>query len=195
MESMTSHSDASSVTATRPDPPKGNLLEHAIVLVFVLLLVGLGVRSVLTGDNRYGWGTFSSQVNWDPMYYWVTRDGVEIIHWPGEELRGEARKKIDSRRPKSSRYAFGGMKSWMRAYVRWMYDHRNEYGPRTDVVGFRAVVYYRINMNRRLGGVWGTQNKMTIYGRASSRRKHAAIDAAWQELIIEYPPPRASDGV
>ena len=152
-------------------------------------LFALGVRSLVTDDGRYGWGTFMEQVNWDPLYYWVMADGSEVIHWPGDELRGEARKKIDSVKPNNTRYGFGGMKSWIEAYTRWMYKNRAAYAPvGSEVVGFKALIHYRYNMNRLHGGLFAREDKTIVYAPENAlNREFAELAEGWETIVIQHP--------
>jgi hypothetical protein len=56
-----------------------------VVIGFLSLVIGLGARSIVTGDGRYGWGMFKHQVEYDIDYQWVLRDGGTVSYRPGRE--------------------------------------------------------------------------------------------------------------
>lgn len=133
------------------------------IILLIGILVPLGIRSIVTGDNRYGWGTFSTQVNFELSYYWVMEDGSATPYKSGNELRGEARKKLKSGY-NNTRYSLGAVRSWLEGYARYMYEHR----PNDDIKAFRAVCYYQLNVDAR-------------------RR----IDRSEErKIVVQYPAPR-----
>ncbi len=110
------------------------------IILLIGILVPLGVRSVVTDDNRYGWGTFSKQVAFRVKYYWINENGEETRYKPGKELSGKVRKKL--KKSGSTRYSDGALKSWINNYARFMYMNNK---PRDEIKSFRAEVFYKIN--------------------------------------------------
>lgn len=110
------------------------------IILLIGVLVPLGVRSLITDDNRYGWGTFSKQVVFRVNYYWLTEDGDKIMYNPGRELSGKVRNKL--KRSGSTRYSTGALKSWVNNYTRYTYLNKR---PNPDFKSFRAEIYYKIN--------------------------------------------------
>jgi len=110
------------------------------IILLIGILVSLGVRSVVTDDNRYGWGTFSKQVAFRVNYYWINENGEEIRYRPGKELSGKSRRKL--KKGGSTRYSDGALKSWIKNYARFMYMKNK---PRDEIRSFRAEVFYKIN--------------------------------------------------
>jgi len=110
------------------------------IILLIGILVPLGVRSVVTDDNRYGWGTFSKQVAFRVNYYWINENGEETRYRPGKELSGKVRKKL--KKGGSTRYSEGALKSWINNYARYMYMNNKT---RDKIRSFRAKVYYKIN--------------------------------------------------
>jgi len=110
------------------------------IFLLIGILVPLGVRSVVTDDNRYGWGTFSKQVAFNINYYWVNENGKKQRYTPGKELSGKVRKKLKKRG--STRYSDGALKSWVRNYTEFMYLNKKK---DKSMSSFRAEVTYRVN--------------------------------------------------
>ena len=130
------------------------------IILLIGILVSLGIRSIVTDDNRFGWGTFSKQTSFSINYYWVGKDGKRQRYLPGKELNGKARKKL--KRRGSTRYSVGALESWVNNYVRYMYLN-NKVNENTG--SFLAVVRYRINSTR-------------VPGKRSNDAK---------QILIEYP--------
>jgi len=110
------------------------------IILMIVILVSLGIRSIVTADNRYGWGTFSKQVAYKVNYYWINKNGKEKRYRPGKELSGKVRKKLI--KGGSTRYSDGALKSWINNYARYMYQNNNSQG---DIQSFRAELFYKIN--------------------------------------------------
>lgn len=113
------------------------------IVLMIGILMFLGFRSIITDDNRYGWGTFSKQVTYVVKYYWVDEDGTQFRYFPGNELRGEAKKKLLYKY--NTRYSLGAVRSWTTNYAEYMYKNRNQ----RRFNSFRAEVFYEINKSRR----------------------------------------------
>lgn len=110
------------------------------IILMIGILVPLGVRSVITDDNRYGWGTFSKQVVYKIKYYWIWENGDKIIHRPGKELSGRVRNKFKGNG--ITRYSSGALLSWVNNYTRYIYIQRG-FEPYTK--SFRAEILYKMN--------------------------------------------------
>jgi len=113
---------------------------HLVVIGFLGGVVGLGVRSIVTGDGRYGWGMFAHQAAYDVGYQWVLRDGGAVRYRPGPELRGAARR-ISGERRRRTCYSIAAVQAWIDGYAKHM---AASHAPR-DAVAFRAVMTYQIN--------------------------------------------------
>ncbi|MEM7480684.1 MAG: hypothetical protein AAF481_05890 [Acidobacteriota bacterium] len=109
------------------------------------ILVPLGVRSLVTDDSRYGWGTFGRQTIYTLTYLWEFEDGRREIYEPGDELRDDARKLLDSPRQRNTRYGPGAIPIWIRAYGRYMWERRP-----AEARAFHAVLRYEFDKSRRL---------------------------------------------
>ena len=125
------------------------------IVLLIGILVPLGIRSVITDDNRYGWGTFSKQVVYRIEYYRVYDDGRIERYRPGRELKGKARKRLE--RFGNTRNSIGALKSWVNNYLEYLYENRRGKNIRT----VRADIFYAINKNRNMGRDTNS-NKLTI---------------------------------
>jgi len=112
------------------------------IILLIGILVPLGVRSFITDDNRYGWGTFSKQVVFNINYYWIMENGDKIRYRPGKELSGRVRNKI--KRNGTTRYSSGALISWVNNYTRYVYLQRSR---GTEAKPFNAETLYKINSN------------------------------------------------
>lgn len=125
------------------------------IVLLIGILVPLGIRSVITDDNRYGWGTFSKQVVYKVEYYWIYDSGEEKIYQPGNELRGKAKKKLY--KLGNTRNSLGALKSWVNNYLNFLYENK----PQDDIKTVRAKILYTINKNRKIKPS-GTSQKLTL---------------------------------
>ena len=114
------------------------------IILLLGILIFLGVRSVVTDDNRYGWGTFSKQVVYRVEYYWVYDDGRVQRYIPGEELIGIA--SIRLQRRSNTRYSVGALKSWVNNYLKYLYENKSQ----NQVKSVKAEILYTINKNRKI---------------------------------------------
>ena len=112
------------------------------IVLLLAILIPLGIRSVITDDNRYGWGTFSKQTVFDIRYYLVYKDGTRSRYKPGTELRGRSKM---LRNKGSTRYSTGSVKSLVKSYVRYMYKINQSH----DILRAEAVIRYRENVSRK----------------------------------------------
>lgn len=127
------------------------------VIMLLVILIPLGVRSIITDDNRFGWGTFSKQTSFSINYYWIKKDGTKQRYLPGKELGGKVRKKLKARG--STRYSVGALESWITNYTRFMYLNKRQ---SENTEKFRAEVRYRINSPRNSGKPTGEIHLMVI---------------------------------
>ena len=129
------------------------------IILVIGILVSLGIRSVITDDNRFGWGTFSKQVVYKIDYSWVYKNGKSTRYEPGKELKGTARKNLSKQG--NTRYSLGALKSWVNNYLKYLYENR----PAANIKSVRAEILYTINTSRRFGP-----------------------DSSSSMMILEYPP-------
>jgi len=113
---------------------------NAVVVAFLGLLVGLGIRSLVLEDARLGWGMFAYQTNYSVSYEWVLADGTTRKQ-AARDLAGRTLKYLDDKVAHRTRYGRGAIRCWMRSYLDYLCA---TYLP-ADAVGARAVVTYRIN--------------------------------------------------
>jgi len=126
------------------DPVKVKWWWNIPIILILGTLVFLGIRSVVTDDNRYGWGTFSKQIVYKIDYYWVYDDGRSEKYYPGKELRGTATGKLKSFG--NTRYSTGAVKSWVGNYLRYLYENK----PGEDIKSVRAHILYTVNKSRKI---------------------------------------------
>ncbi len=108
--------------------------QQVVVVVFITLLTGLGVRSVCTQDARFGWGMFVHKTEYEISYYRF--EGEQAVKFrPLKGLKGEVARRLT----KSSYtwYGIGAVRSWVQAYLNYL--SQNEDGV------FEAEIQYRIN--------------------------------------------------
>jgi len=115
-------------------------LGNAVVLGFLALQLGLGLRSLLLEDARLGWGMFCYQTNYTVAYEWVLADGT-TLPFPARDLGGRSLKYLADDYAHRTRYGRGAIRGWMESYLGYLLAR---YRPGA-AVGARAVVTYRIN--------------------------------------------------
>ena len=120
--------------------------KNLYVTVVVLILITLGIRSLITGDSRWGWGMFKEQVNYEISYSWVQTDGNILPFSPGRELRGKASELL--RDTGNTRYGYFTAISWLKAYMTEL-PGLVDVPPKAQI--FRAVFDYKLN--KKLSGV------------------------------------------
>lgn len=108
---------------------------------FLVFLAGMGIRSIVLQDSRFGWGMFMHQVNYNVTYTWVYEDGFLHPHVPGSELRGRTWHKLSPGTWHSTWYATGAMRAWISGYVKYMFHNHAPPG----AIALRADVVYRHN--------------------------------------------------
>ncbi len=114
-----------------------------LVLSYLGILIGLGIRSLVLDDARFGWGMFSSQANYRVEYYWIDEEGHRTPHRTGEELRRGEPEQVASRVPHLTRYGIGAVRGWVQSYLRFLYDQKRPEGMRQIC----AEMEYRINLS------------------------------------------------
>lgn len=110
------------------------------IVIMLTLLLSLGIRSLITDDNRYGWGTFLKQANYVIKYSYIKKDGSTHEYKPGNELIGLANQ---IRHIGSTRYSTGFIKHSVENYLKYLYRNKND----EEIKTFRAELYYVINKN------------------------------------------------
>ena len=113
---------------------------NAVIILFVLAVVTLGIRSLLVNDSRYGWGMFASQTDYMVSYIIHYKDRTDTYH-TGAELRGLARIKLSPGRRSLTRYGIGTLRSWLGNYTCYIYKNNKTEG----VLFAEARVIYTIN--------------------------------------------------
>ena len=117
---------------------------HAAVILLLGTLLLLGIRSQITKDSRYGWGTFGRQTIYLMTYEWEFEDGRREVYKPGDELRDDAYKLMSSKRQRNTRYGPGAIPIWIRAYSKYMWERRPE-----GAVAFHTTMVYEYDKSRR----------------------------------------------
>ncbi len=97
-------------------------LRHVVVVAFVGLLAFGGARGAVLGDLRFSWGMFAYEVTSHVAYAFVLDDGTEVPYRPGGELRSRGKRIAPGTR--TSGYGIGALRSWIRAYLEWLWRHR-----------------------------------------------------------------------
>lgn len=116
---------------------------NLLILTFVCGIAGLGIRSAITDDHRFGWAMFSTQIDYR-IQYRLHYDDHYRIHHTGYELRGKSRSKLSDRRTHITRYGIGALRSWLASYTCYLYE-----SDRTGKIEYvEAVVHYYINRKK-----------------------------------------------
>ena len=113
---------------------------QAIVVLFLAALAGLGLRTIVLDDARFGWGMFSKQLDHRTKYYWVLDDGTRVATPLGRELAYPA-SKINDRWRHISRYSLGAVRTWVDGYLRYQFEHHRP----ADAQAIEAEVRYQVN--------------------------------------------------
>jgi len=116
-------------------------ISNALIVLYVLALVGLGVRSYLTQDSRFGWGMFRNQIDFEIEYTWVKENGGREGHETGGELRGSEPRLIASGGTHRTRYGIGAVKSWTSSYLEYLWLHERK----EEAIRIEADIHYQIN--------------------------------------------------
>lgn len=95
-----------------------------IAVSFVVTLLSLGVRSLVTQDTRFGWGMFSHQTSFVITYDWVFPDGShKQILDTRTDLPGR-QSIISGGRFHTTRYGVGAVRLWVNSYLIYLYERR-----------------------------------------------------------------------
>ncbi len=134
----------------------GSRRGHLVVMLFVVALLGGGIRSLITADSRFGWGMFSRNMAYMIEYSWVHADGSRTKHVPGDELQGKGSElaarggqtvfRHSDPRSRNTRYGLGTMRCWIRSYLSYLY--RDEARRPAGAVAIEARLHYAINLRR-----------------------------------------------
>ncbi|MEE9382019.1 MAG: hypothetical protein V3V08_01210 [Nannocystaceae bacterium] len=119
--------------------PKRRLLLSLLAIVFLGAQLLLGVRGLVTRDNRYGWGMFGHQVNFAIRYHYVRSDGKTKRFKP--DLRGKARKY--GGKAERTRYGIGAVRTLVTSILEHEFEHR----PSRAIVACKATITYEINQS------------------------------------------------
>ena len=109
--------------------PRGSAAQQVVVIVFLVVLIGLGVRGLIADDARFAWGMYGRDMAYNVTYEWLDADGRTRTHVPGNELRSSARRALYPQRAdgqprtRRTRYPAGTLRAQMRAYLRHLYEH------------------------------------------------------------------------
>lgn len=117
------------------------VLRNTVVVLFLLLTFGLGTRSLVTDDARYGWAMFSSTAEYHVRYAWVFVDGTREEHIPGNEIQGMIRPLFVPGELHNGGYGIGSVRSWMKGYAKYMFENQS----RENAAAFEVVIDYRKN--------------------------------------------------
>lgn len=127
------------------EPIQCGPLRQLVVLSFILLLTGLGVRSLVLQDSRFGWGMFTHHTRFEIQYHWILEDGTRERYRtknppdPKLKLKGRATYLRDGK-SRTTRQGIGALRSWLAAYMKDVYAS----GP-DDVVALETRLVYTIN--------------------------------------------------
>lgn len=111
------------------DAVRAGPLRQLLVLAFLGGLVGLGVRSLVLHDARFGWGMFTHHVEYRLEYAWILEDGEREPYDARRpysrtlKLAGRARY-LSAARRRSTRQGIGALRSWIAAYLEDAYASR-----------------------------------------------------------------------
>lgn len=111
--------------------PSGGILGNAIVIGFLLLLFGLGIRGLARDESRFSWGMFSRNNEYLVLAYWVMPNGQLAPYKPGDELGGKSLQVSPRTRGRSTRvtrYSPGTVCSWCEEYAQYLWEHRRPAG-------------------------------------------------------------------
>ncbi len=117
---------------------------HIAPIIMILVLCALGVRSLITKDSRYGWGTFGRQTIYTLKYEWEFSDGHRETYYPGDELRRDAYTLLTSIEQRNTRYGPGALPVWINGYCQYMWDYRPD-----GAVAFHTTLKYELDRSRR----------------------------------------------
>lgn len=117
-----------------------NILRNIVVILFLFLIVGLGIRTLVTADHRYGWGMFATQTNYE-LKYRLRYKQESRSYIPRKELRGKTKRRLSPRRRTISRYGIGAVRRWVGNYTCYIYEKNNS----DELLYAEAVIRYYTN--------------------------------------------------
>ena len=158
----------------------GNLL----IVLFLALVFGTGIHSLVSRDSRLGWGMFSRNMEFVIAYWWIDEQGLRVRYWPGEELRGKAVQlrpftaaQVGKSSSRHTRYGTGTVKRWIGSYLQYVYETRRP----ENIVGIEARVYYSINEPLII------DEPTVIGGRFTFFDPQESEEATGRLLVLQYP--------
>ena len=128
---------------------KLSFIKNAIILLFLITVAGLGIRGLITGDSRWGWGMFREQVEYEIKYVLVREGGRIEGYLPGSEVRG-ARAVEWLMHKNDTRYGYAAVRSWLSAYLQELPEFLSNSG---DIIEIRAFLDYKINGDVNKSGI------------------------------------------
>ena len=136
--------------------PRGAWWRQLTVFAFLFLVAGIGVRSLVCNDSRFGFGMFGEHMEYLIVYHWIDEHGHRRQYFPGDELRdksthlrprrGESAFEIAGRADET-RYGTGAVRCWIDSYLDYLYEHSRP----NDAVAIEAKLYYSINEHLVVG--------------------------------------------
>lgn len=111
-----------------------------IAIALIVLMLVLGVRSIVAEDARFGFRTFSVNIQYEIDYHWRLVDGGRTRYVPGDDLKGIAWDYL-RRGAHATNYDIGAVREWVCAYAAHVYREHAFDG----VEAFEATVAYREN--------------------------------------------------
>lgn len=94
--------------------------KQGLVIAFLTVVIGLGIRSLVTADARFGWGMFAVQVRYEITWYRVQDGGARQRYRPMSELRGLPARYLY--RAGRSWYGPGAVRCWIDGYLHYLAD-------------------------------------------------------------------------
>ncbi|USN54186.1 MAG: hypothetical protein H6765_06365 [Candidatus Peribacteria bacterium] len=103
-------------------------------LLWVLVLLGAAVRSVLQDDARFGWVVYADVVSYDTSYLWlVSEKQFETYRVPANELMLQAQEVLAPGESHVAVYGFGAVKCMVKDYLKYMTTKDTIYRPRVSL--------------------------------------------------------------
>ncbi|MAV36047.1 MAG: hypothetical protein CMJ59_11350 [Planctomycetaceae bacterium] len=165
------------------------LLRQTLVIGWLALWTGLGMRAWWRDDSRFGWGMLGRNIEYLIVYHWIDDRGHRIQYFPGDELRDKA-EQLRPRRPRTAdaprtditRYGVGTLRAWIGDYQRFLYANRRP----PHVTHVEATLYYAVN--RPLS--W--PEPITVWDQRLQRplvlNPPDTADGTCQTVRLSYPP-------
>ena len=122
--------------------PEVGIQWKILVFVYLFILIAPVIRTRLVLDSRFGWGMFSDQLSYRIEYTLLYQDGRTEPYFPGDELRGRARRFLGNR-PTQVRYGIGALRYWLRNYTRYLMEN---HAP-DEVYAVEGILTYSRNLS------------------------------------------------